>query len=76
MSAIVFLLIVVVVCGIGGLVLWIQHRQPNTLESGLDAFKREMDALAPPADDPSPKVRRAKRPTRATGPFKPGDEGR
>ncbi len=76
MSAIVFLLIVVVVCGVGGFVLWIQHRQPSTLESGLDAFKREMDALAPPGDDPLPKVRRAKRPHRPPGPFKPGDEGR
>jgi hypothetical protein len=63
-SALVFLLIVVVVCAIGGLVLWIQHRQPNTLESGLDAFKREMSALAPSADDPEPKLRRAKRPHR------------
>jgi len=74
MSAIGFLFIVVVVCGVGGIVLWLQHRQPNTLESGLDAFKREMNALAPPADDPAPKVRRAKRPNR-TAPFKPGDEG-
>jgi hypothetical protein len=64
MSAIGFLLIVVVVCGIGGFALWVQHREPNTMESGLDAFKREMDALAPPADDPEPKLRRAKRPTR------------
>jgi len=48
MSAIVFLLIVVVVCAIGGIVLWLQHREPNTLESGLDSFRREMDALAPP----------------------------
>lgn len=64
MSALVFLLVVVVVCAVGGLVLWVQHRQPNTLESGLDAFRREMDALAPPADAPQPRVRRAKRPTR------------
>lgn len=68
MSAIGFLLIVVVVCGIGGLALWVQHREPNTMESGLDAFKREMDALAPPADDPEPKLRRAKRPTRPGAP--------
>jgi hypothetical protein len=74
-SAIVFLLIVVVVCGIGGIILWLQHREPNTLESGLDSFRREMDALAPPADDPEPKLRRAKRPTRP-GPPAPNDEGR
>lgn len=64
MSALVFLFMVVVLCAIGGVVLWLQHRQPNTMESGLDAFKREMTALAPPADAPEPKVRRAKRPTR------------
>ncbi len=64
MNAIGFLLIVVVVSGIGGLVLWLQHREPNTLESGLEAFKREMDALAPPADRPDPQLRRVKRPTR------------
>lgn len=74
MNAIGFLLIVVVVCGIGGLVLWVQHRQPNTMESGLDAFKREMDALAPPAHDPEPKLRRAKRPSRPGAPPA-GDEG-
>jgi hypothetical protein len=74
MSAIVFLLIVVVVCAIGGIVLWLQHREPNTLESGLDSFRREMAALAPPVDDPEPKLRRAKRPTR---PGRPAvdDEG-
>jgi hypothetical protein len=74
-SAIVFLLIVVVVCAIGGLVLWVQHREPNTLESGLDSFRREMDALAPPADDPEPKLRRAKRPTRPGRPTA-SDESR
>jgi hypothetical protein len=74
-SAIVFLLIVVLVCAIGGIVLWVQHRQPNTLESGLEAFRREMDALAPPADDPQPKLRRAKRPSRS-GRSSAGDEGR
>ena len=75
MNAIVFLLIVVVVCAVGGLVLWVQHRQPNTLESSLDSFKREMDALAPPADDPRPKLRRAKRPDRP-GRSSPSGEGR
>ena len=69
MSAILFLLIVVVVCALGGLVLWLQHREPNTLESGLDSFRREMDALAPTADDPEPKLRRAKRPTRPGRPV-------
>jgi hypothetical protein len=63
MQAILFLAIALVVCAIGGAVLYVQHRQPNTLESGLDAFRREMDALAPPDDEPAPELRMAKRPT-------------
>ena len=52
-----------------------QHRQPNTLESGLDAFKREMNALAPSADDPEPKLRRAKRPHRPGRPPSRDENG-
>jgi hypothetical protein len=63
MQALLFLAIVVVVCAIGGAVLYVQHRQPTGVESGMDAFRREMDALAPPPDDPAPKLRMAKRPT-------------
>jgi hypothetical protein len=73
-SAIAFLAIALVVCAVGGLVLYIQHRQPNTLESGLDSFRREMDALAPPPDDPAPKLRMAKRPT-PRGARPPSGEG-
>lgn len=51
MSALVFLLIVLVVSAVGSLILWLQHRSPNTLESGIEAFQREMHALAPPDDD-------------------------
>lgn len=54
MSALVFLLIVVVVSAIGSLVLWLQHRSPSTLESGIEAFQREMRALAPPDDGTDP----------------------
>lgn len=52
MNALVFLLIVLVVSGIGSAILWYQHRSPNTLESGIEAFQREMEALAPPDDEP------------------------
>lgn len=51
MSALVFLLIVLVVSAVGCTVLWLQHRSPSTLESGIEAFQREMEALAPPDDD-------------------------
>ncbi len=54
MNALAFLLIVLVVSGIGSAILWYQHRSPNTLESGIEAFQREMEALAPPDEEPRP----------------------
>ena len=51
MNALVFLLIAIVVSTVGCTILWLQHRSPNTLESGIEAFQREMEALAPPDDD-------------------------
>lgn len=51
MNALAFLLIVLVVSAIGSLFLWLRHRSPTTLESGIEAFQREMEALAPPDDD-------------------------
>jgi len=49
-SAVVFLLIAVGLSVIGGLFLWLQHRSPTTLDSGIKAFKKEMDALKPPSE--------------------------
>ena len=54
MSALLFLLLAAVVSAVGCGVLWYQHRTPNTLDSGIDAFRREMDALAPPDDESGP----------------------
>lgn len=51
MSAIIFLALALVVSLVGCGVLWYQHRQPNTYDSGIQAFRREMDALRPPDDE-------------------------
>jgi hypothetical protein len=50
MSALLFLLLAVVVSVVGCGVLWFQHRTPNTYDSGIQAFRREMEALAPRED--------------------------
>lgn len=63
MSALLFLCIALVLSGVGVFVLWLQHRSPNTTDSGIDAFQREMDALAPPGDSAPPR-RRTARPQR------------
>jgi hypothetical protein len=59
MGALLFLAMALVVSAIGCGVLWYQHRQPNTYDSGIQAFKREMEALRPP-DDESGSGRRAR----------------
>ncbi len=47
MSTLYFLAIPVVGITIGCVVVWFRGRKPNTLESGIDAFQREMHALSP-----------------------------
>jgi hypothetical protein len=56
LSAIVFLLIALAVSLVGGVYLWLKHRSPSTLDSGIKAFQREMHALAPP-DEPTDRDR-------------------
>jgi hypothetical protein len=48
-SALVFLAIALVLSVLGCGILWLRHRQPSSMESGIDGFRREMEALAPPA---------------------------
>ena len=51
MSALVFLGVAVLVSLVGIAIMALRARQPTSLESGIDAFKREMSALSP-EDDP------------------------
>jgi hypothetical protein len=48
-----FLLIVVVISGLGALVLWLRNRSSASLDQGVEEFQREMRALSPdkPDDD-------------------------
>lgn len=47
MSPVVFLLIAVVIIGVGSAVLYVRNRTPSSLDAGIDNFQREMQALAP-----------------------------
>jgi hypothetical protein len=46
-SALIFLGVAVVVSLVGIAIMALRARQPTSLESGIDAFKREMRALEP-----------------------------
>jgi hypothetical protein len=50
-SAVVFLLIALIISLVGSMVLYLRNRTPTSLDSGIDGFRREMEALAPRDDD-------------------------
>ncbi len=55
MSSLLFLGIAVVVSLVGGLVLWVRHRQPRSMDAHIRDFARELDALAPDASGAPPR---------------------
>lgn len=63
MSNLVFLLVAVVVSGVGVLVLWLRHRPPSSPTASIDEFRGKMQALAPDERETSegPVVRRRRR---------------
>jgi hypothetical protein len=56
-SPLAFLLIALVLSVGGAVVLWARNRQPRSYDAGIQAFRREMEALAPPEDQPPPRRR-------------------
>ena len=47
MNGLVFLLIALGVSVLGSMALWVRHRDPTSMDHGIDEFQREMRALAP-----------------------------
>ena len=50
MAGLLFLLIAFGLSIGGSLILWLRHRDPTSVDHGIDAFQREMRALAPNDD--------------------------
>lgn len=47
MGAAAFLMIAVVISVVGSTILYLRSRTPSSLDSGIENFRREMQALAP-----------------------------
>ena len=47
MSNLIYLAMALVLSGIGWLIIWARHRQPTSVEHGIEEFNRELRALAP-----------------------------
>ena len=54
MNGLVFLLIAVGLSVGGSLLLYLRHRDPTSMDHGIDEFAREMRALAPERDTDRP----------------------
>jgi hypothetical protein len=48
-------MIAVVISVVGSTVLYLRNRSPSSLESGIDNFRREMQALAPRDEQAPPR---------------------
>ena len=49
MMILLYLLVPALVVGVAASVLWLRNREPTSLESGVESFRREMQALSPEA---------------------------
>lgn len=49
MRILLYLLVPAMIVTVAALVMWARNRQPTSLESGVESFQREMDALSPDA---------------------------
>jgi hypothetical protein len=47
-----YLIGAVVVAAIGGLLVWLHHRQPKSVDANMASFRRGLNALAPEAGSP------------------------
>jgi hypothetical protein len=52
-SNLAYLIGAVLLAIIGGLVVWLRHRQPKSVDANVESFQRGLRALAP--DSPGPK---------------------
>ncbi len=53
LSNLAYLIGAILLAIIGGLVVWLRHRQPKSVDANVESFQRGLRALAP--DAPSPK---------------------
>ena len=84
MTILVYLLVPLLIVLAASLVMWMRNRQPTSLQSGVDDFRREMQALSPEAlrsqrqhpDARSPADESLDRPPRSPRSSPPSDQSR
>jgi hypothetical protein len=54
LSNLAYLIGAVVVAFIGGLLVWLHHRQPKSVDANVESFQRGLQAIAPDSTRPVP----------------------
>jgi len=83
-TILVYLLVPLLIVLAASLVMWMRNRQPTSLQSGVDDFRREMQALSPEAlrsprprpDAGPPPDQSLERPPRSPRNSAPSDQSR
>ena len=57
MSNLAFLVGAVVLAALGGVVVWLRHRQPKSVDATMESFRRGLDVIAPDSRSASPSSR-------------------
>ncbi len=52
MSNLIYLGLAAIFTAVGCTVIWVRQRKPTGVDTGIDAFRRELEALAPDRDVP------------------------
>jgi hypothetical protein len=58
MSNLIYLGLAAIFTAVGCTIIWLRQRKPTGVDTGIDAFRRELDALAPDRDIRDPRNRR------------------
>lgn len=71
MSVLLYLFVPVLIVGAVATAMWYRNRQPTSLEAGVEAFRREMEALSPDAHIRRQEETETRRTRRADQPHHP-----
>ena len=52
MSNLIYLGLAAILTGVGCTIIWLRQRKPTGVDTGIDAFRRELQALAPDREAP------------------------
>lgn len=76
MGVLLYLLVPILIVAVVATAMWYRNRQPTSLEAGVEAFRREMEALSPEAHlrrEEETRSRRNESPNQP--PRRPGGDG-